>query len=453
MTTPDAVSTFRSSRRALLARAIATGLGAGVAGRPVRAQPSSSRALRFVGWVHREPSTRESMRRALDMFEQIHGVRVEAIGIGFASSPDALQATEPDIMQLSGNEPRLLGSRGVLADLGPLRDEAPELFRNPFQGSVEGGTYEGVLYAAPFTVAPLGFWSSLKGMQNRELAAWPPPTTFDALEEVLAVLKSYMSKHEGEYPMRIDFSGAEYAATRFWSWIWAFGGEPMPEDERGNLLIDQINFAENGTFQAFSWLRSMDDREYLMPFRNGWWDRQLFAHARVGFTIDGPYMTSQIASHNFAYEDGQGMSAAFHVSMPPVREPGRSSFAVADFHYLAVAKRSEHQRLARALVEFLITNEFAIEAFLIPQGGLLPVRRDNVSFTRERDPIRYAFIEEIAPKMRLPPYGPRYGAAARCIARAIYDVVAEKPSRAALEKRLMRLTDDVRAAYVNEAVN
>ena len=428
----------RGSRRRLMKGCVAAVAGQRAARASARAQTPTAATLRFTGWVHREPSTRDTMRRTLDMFEQIYGVRVEAVPIKFDADLTELQDKRPDVVQLSGNQPRLLGEAGFLANLEELRPEVDGRFQ---QDGIDAGTHDGVLYAIPFTTAPLGLWYSKKAMKRAGRDPEKPPATISDLTAHLTALYNAPDQPRGFAPIRIDISGEEYSVTRFWPWIWACDGDPLRDDGHGNLIV---NWTDAGTIQAFTWLQEISSKDYILQTRTGWWDRQYFAHDRIGFMMDGPYVTSQMVNHNAAFGTRRDVAAAFGVTTTPVLRETLPPVAVADFHHLAIAADSPNPALARDLLMFLTTNEHAIETFLIPQGGLLPRDEDIESHRPDYDDaIGATFIDNIAPSMRLPPYGPLYEKIWRPIGAAIQEIALDH--KAPVARRLAQLDADVKA--------
>jgi multiple sugar transport system substrate-binding protein len=444
----------RGSRRDLVIGMIAGGASVIPGSRSTRAQERPTSVLKFSSWATTEPATRDSMTETLRVFEQIYGARIESIDIPFGTTLDQLLSLAPlgdlpDVMQLSGSWPRELAFRGLLSDLSSLGEEAPEILQS-FPGALEAGEYKGVLCAAPFAVAPLGFWYHRELLKNANPDFDQPPKTIAELDQWLKLLKAYMPD-EGYYPIRIDVSVAEYALTRFWPWIWTFGGNPMPDDDQGNVAIDSINWTDDGTTAVFEWLQRTARQGYMLPPQINWRDRQLLANGKIGFMLDGPYLTSQIPTSNPKYNTRESINEVFGVTTTPVLQDGAPPVTVADFHQLAISAQSHNQELAHKLVRFLVTNEHPIRTFLIPQGGLLPVSADNTGAaygSSYDDMIGRTFVQNVAPSMRLPPYGPGYKRVAERIAQAMQDVAFG--DNVVVAKRLAALNQEVKRAYTEE---
>ena len=110
-----------------------------------------------------------------------------------------------------------------------------------------------------------------------------------------------------------------------------------------------------------------------------------------------------------------------------------------------MSAQAKDKDLAWKLIRFLTTNDQVITTFLIPQGGMLPIKSDNTGKYAKYydDPIDQAFINEVIPTMRPPAYGPRYSTAATFVVTALQEIAGG----AAVKPRLQRLNEEVQTVY------
>lgn len=435
------------SRRRLAMRGMALAAAAVAArGLPGGAARAQEQELSFANWASAESATRDNINAALARFEQQNSVAIENIGIPFDQVLQQLTAmigggNAPDVMQLSGNWPYALGGQGALADLGPYVEQDPAVREDAFANSLEVGTYQGTLYAVPFTVTPHGFWYSKTLMQQVGLDPNAPPKTIDELNQQMAALRAELPNDA--FPIGIDISRTEYALVGFWPWIWTFGGNPMVDDGQGNVTID---WADEGTVAAFQWLQDLVDQRLTPPDQAIKSERELMANGKIAFKLDGPYLTGIFANTNPALNTVEAVNEQFGVTTTPTGPGTTTPVTAADIHNLGVAAQSENKDLAWQLIQFLSTDDEVIRNFLIPQGGMLPRKSYNTNEAYGEfydDPINQAFINQVIPTMRPPAYGPLYSVATTFVVSALQEIAGG----ANVQERLERLNEEVRTIY------
>jgi multiple sugar transport system substrate-binding protein len=439
----------RLSRRVLAGRAVGLATAAAVVGAGSRGGAIASAQgtkLRFANWASAESATRDNINAALARFQEQNNVTIDNIGIPFDQVLQQLTTfvaggDAPDVMQLSGNWPYALGAQGALADLGPFVEKTPEVKSDAFPNSLEVGTYQGTLYAVPFTVTPHGFWYSKELMTQAGLDPAKPPKTIDELNQAMEALRAKLPADA--YPIGIDISKTEYALVGFWPWIWTFGGNPMVDDGTGNVTI---NWADEGTVAAFTWLQEAVAKKYTPPDQAIKAERELMANGKIAFKLDGPYLTGIFANTNPALNTVEAVNAKFGVTTTPTGPGVTKPVTAADIHNLAIGAQSKNKDLAWKLIEFLTTDDEVIRKFLIPQGGMLPRKSDNTGAKYGSfydDPINQAFIKDVIPTMRPPAYGPFYSTAATFVVTALQEIAGG----ADVKQRLGQLNDEVKTIY------
>jgi multiple sugar transport system substrate-binding protein len=440
------LSEIRLSRRSLAIRGMALAAAASMAGGFGGSVLAAEKGLSFANWASAESATRDNINKALAIFEKDNSVKIKNI----ASPVDQVlqQLTTlvaggnaPDVMQLSGNWPYALGGQGALADLGPFVQKDPAVRDDAFKNSLEVGTYQGVLYAVPFTITPHGFWYSKDLMTKAGLDPESPPKTMDDLNQQMQKLREALPSDA--YPIGIDISKTEYALVGFWPWIWTFGGNPMVDDGKGNVTI---NWADDGTIAAFQWLQGLVKNKLTPPDQAIKAERELMANGKIAFKLDGPYLTGIFANTNPDLSTVDAVNQHFGVTTTPMGTGLTAPVTCADIHNLGIAAQSKEKDLAWSLIKFLTTNDQVIRSFLIPQGGMLPRKSYNTNAEYGKfydDPINQAFIKEVIPSMRPPAYGPLYSTAATFVVTALQEIAGG----ADVKDRLNQLNKEVKTVY------
>ncbi|HEX7736258.1 MAG TPA: extracellular solute-binding protein [Ktedonobacteraceae bacterium] len=436
------------SRRALLVRALATGLSLSTAGSLLQSCSSSGTletSLNFANWASAETATRANIDKALSAFETQNNVQVNNIGMPFDEVlPELRKLIDAhitlDVMEISGNVPYVLAGMGALADLAPFVPQ--DWYEDAFTSSFAAGTYKETLYAVPFSITPHAFWYNKSLLAQANLNPTRPPRTMEELNQAMAVLRARLP--DNVYPIALDTSTTEYALIGFWPWIWTFGGDPMSDDGHGDVTI---NWADEGTVAAFQWLQDAVHKRWTPANLAIKAERELMAEGTVVFKLDGPYLTGILGSINPDFSTTQLVNQTFAVTTTPLGPGMNQPVTCADIHNLGIASSSSNKALAWKLIDFLTTSPRVITTFLIPEGGILPRRSYN---TRPQlyaryyaDPINQTFIHEVIPTMRPPAFGPRYSDAAKVVVTALQEIA----NGAAVKPRLLQLTDQVKAIY------
>jgi multiple sugar transport system substrate-binding protein len=444
-------STFPTlfNRREMLKRAIVVGASLASAGTLMQGCNTSTNAIKtslnFANWASAETATRSNIDKALLAFENQNNVQVNNIGMPFdevlAQITELINAhITLDVMELSGNVPYALAGRGALTDLTAF--VPANWYQDAFPNSFAAGTYNGVLYAVPFSITPHGFWYNKKLLSAAHLDPTRPPRSTIELNEVLSTLRSRLPATS--YPIGLDTSATEYALIGFWPWIWTFGGNPMADAGNGKVII---NWADDGTIAAFQWLQDAVRYRWTPANLAIKAERELMAEETLVFKLDGPYLTGILGSLNPAFSTIAQVNATFAVTTTPVGPRTIESVTCADIHNLSIASNSTNKNLAWKLINFLTTSPEVITTFLIPEGGMLPWRsydsQPQLYGLFYTDAISQAFIQKIIPTMRPPVFGPRYSTAAQAVVTALQEIA----NGALVRTRLLKLTDEVKSIY------
>ena len=439
-------------RRDLLTRALMVGMTAGsleallaaCGGNQGGSGGSGSTTVKYANWASAESATKTQIDQALQGFETQFKAKVENIAIPFDNMLTQLQTmttggNPPDVMELSGNWPYALGGGGALQSLnsytGSWRNDA---FTNTF----EVGSYKGQVYAVPFSISPHGFWYNKTILQKYGLSPDKPPTSIDELNSVMEELRAKLPANA--HPIGIDISKTEYALVGFWPWIWTFGGDPMHEDNQGNVTI---NWADDGTVKAFQWLQDAVKKNWTPPDQAIKAERQLMSTDQMVFKLDGPYLTGILQSDNpSVYKSVADVNTHWGVTTTPVG-PGQSApVTCADIHNLGMSANSNNKDLAWKLIDYLTSNKQVLTNYLVTEG-VFPHKSQVTSggpyANLFSDDISQAFINKVFPTMRPPAYHPKYSQAATYVVTALQDIAGG----ANVPKRLAQLNTDVKTVF------
>jgi len=407
---------------------------AGCGGGQGGAQGGGQVTLRFANWAASEEATRETLNKVIAAFEDTNpNMKVESVAIPFDQMrqqllTQAAGGNPPDIMQLSGPWSQELGAQGALVDLNEMLDE--QFLNDNYEGGLEAGTYDGKLYATPYTLTAHGFWYNKDLMEQAGLDPEQPPKTMEELDEHMRRIKSELSG-DGVYPIGIDTTKIDYALVQFWPWFFAFGARP--------LYDGQINFDTPEVRDALTWLRNAVRNEYTPAGQQIKELREIMAKDRIVYRLDGPYLVGILRSLNPDLE-GDAFYDKFGMAAVPVGANGRSE-TLADIHQLGISSQAENPDAAMEFARFLISSDESIDNYMIPLGTLPPLKSD-LKGARFSDPVSTVYIEKVAPSMVGGPYGPEYGQAQQFVIGAM--------QRAALENEpIERITQETQRDLQN----
>jgi multiple sugar transport system substrate-binding protein len=374
--------------------------------------------LKFANWVSAEEATRKTMGEAISAFEKANpNVKVENVAIPFNEMRQQLLTLSaggnpPDVMQLSGPWSQELGAQGALVDLKGMLGE--EWLNDNYEGALEAGTYQGKLYASPFSLTAHGFWYNKDLMGKAGLDPEQPPKTMQELGEHMRRIKQKLGG-QGVYPIGIDTTKIDYALVQFWPWFFAFDARP---------LYDGVMFDTPQVRAALGWLRDTVDKGYTPVGQDIKVEREIMAKDKIVYKLDGPYMVGILRSLNPALE-GDAFYDKFGVTSVPVGENSKSE-TLADIHQLGISSQAQNQEEALKFLKFLVSSKESINQYQIPLG-VIPALKSDQKGDKFEDPVSQAYIKSILPTMVGGPYGPEYGQAQQFIIGAM--------QRAALENQ------------------
>jgi multiple sugar transport system substrate-binding protein len=391
--------------------------------------------LRFANWVASEEATRKNVLDVIGAYQKANpNVRVENVAIPFDQMRQQLLTLSaggnpPDVMQLSGPWSQELGAQGALVDLKGMLGE--EWLNDNYEGALEAGTYQGKLYAAPFSLTAHGFWYNKDLMGKAGLDPEQPPKTMEELGEHMRRIKQKLGG-QGVYPIGIDTTKIDYALVQFWPWFFAFDARP---------LYDGVDFDTPQVRNALSWLRDVAKSGYTPIGQQIKEERELMAKDRIVYKLDGPYLVGILRSLNPDLE-GDAFYDKFGVTTVPVGDNGKSE-TLADIHQLGISSQTQNQEEALKLLKFLVSSKESINQYQIPLG-VIPALKSDQKSDKFDDPVSQAYVQEILPTMVGGPYGPQYGQAQQFIIGAMQRAALEN---APIEQITRETEQNLRTVY------
>ena len=393
-------------RRFLAASASALGL-AGLRGKASAAAAAPKKiTLTFYNWASAEEVTRKNVEKIIAKFQGDNPeVTIKNVPYGFGEIQNQIiiattGGNPPDVMQQSSNMPFELAAMGALE---PLDDYVtPEFRADSTKANLDAATYQGKLYAIPWSITPHAFWYSKALMQKLGLDPAKPPRTMDQLN---AAFKTIKLAGKGEiYGMGLDTTKRQYALVHQWPWMLTFGAEPFKEGKP--------NFDTPEMVAYFSWLRDITAQRYNPPGLILRDFRQFSAAGKEVFAWDGPYFKGTLSSINKALLDDKVFNETWAVTGIPVGKLGKP-ITVTDNHELAISKACANKEAAFKFIQALVSSDLAVTDYYIPLGSIPPLKSLIAKFKdRFADPVSRTYTTEIIPSSVPMPFGPKFAAAA-----------------------------------------
>ncbi len=223
-------------------------------------------------------------------------------------------------------------SRGWLTDLSALR---PDVTATALPASVRSATWDGRLWAAPFTT-DAGLLYYRTDLVPR------PPTTWRELVDV----GTRVGAEQGIAPYVVDGAPAEGLVVTYLEYLWGAGGDLAVDG-------DSVRLDEPAATAAMDFIRSGYDTGFFAP---GTADMQL-EDARAAFQAGGAVF---MRSWPYAYRAMEGDAAsrvAGRVGVAPLPTfHGDGTVAALGGHNLAVSRFSRAPGAAQEFVRFATTD-------------------------------------------------------------------------------------------------
>ncbi len=326
--------------------------------------------LVWSNWSGAEEGSKEAFEMMISTWNEDAGEEGQVTQINWPWGDTTTQALlraqgseQYDVVQLDIRMLPVLAEAGVLANLEDLFGSS---FFNQFPaGSVSVGQFDGVQYAVPWTIAPIGMISNPKILAESGVN-FEIETIADferACEMVLNNHPQNTDSNQGNdiIPYAAMTKDAGTVAPDFMAWIWTFGGSVFANGTP--------NMTDANTIKALEWFKSMYDAGYIQEAMGRGDARTLYKEGRVAFYDDALLAKGAITNEAFGDIEVYAKPIA-----RPVVKAGDSPKAVSWGHVLAVIDRSNNKEMAKEFIEHIISEEVALSYF--DTNGMLPSKSD-----------------------------------------------------------------------------
>lgn len=358
--------------------------------------------ITFANWAYTEDATKAGIEELVDDFEKSHpNITVKMEGISFTEIAhkvllEAQSGNAPDVTQIAGNDMFSLAEANVLA---PLDEHMDDSYRDSIiPAELKLGQVKGEQLAAPWSVAPFGFWYNKKLMAKAGLDPNQPPETIDEFVEAMRTVKKELP---GVTPFGIDVTNRSFGLDSSWAFMKTFGAEPFTANK---AAADSASMKE---YLAF--MRTVASGKFTQLNKKIGDFRPIAAEDKLAFTWDGPYLQTVV-------EQTAGMSSkefyeTWGVATLPKGSSGES-YTVPTDHQLAVMNSSENKEAAWKLVEYLSTSQKGME-YTMTTGSSVPAAAEpgGAAAKLADTPVFNAFRDDLVPTVTRPSWGSAYGKA------------------------------------------
>lgn len=388
-----------------------------------RIEGKGKQSIVFANWASTETATKSMIDQVIRDFEKLNpDLDIINMPIPFDHYEHelivlAMSGKAPDVIQLGGNLPALLGSMGVLEPIesfatrnGYLDDVYASTMKN-------AGEYEGTLYSVPFALTPHGFWYNKKLMEKAGLNPDRPPKTIEELNRHLEMIKE---KLPGVYGIGIDTTMINYSFLGNFPYFQAFGA--------GDILSNPVRpgFDSNNAIEALTWFHDMIGNGHTPVDKQIKVEREMMAFDKIVYKLDGPYFEGIIRDINPALTESI-FDDTFGVTVVP-SVTGATHSTTRDIHTLGMSKQAKDKEAAWTFITFLTSSDSSVNNYIIPLGMIPAQSSSHTKFKDQLErPFMQTFIHEIIPTAKPMPYGPNMSQAAHYIMTGLQEVVAGQP--------------------------
>lgn len=390
--------------------------------------------ITFFNWASAEEVTRQIIEDMIAKFEASHaGVKIKNVQFGFGDIQNQTiiaitGGNPPDVIQQSSNMPFELAAMGALEPIDSY--VTADYLSDNFPGAIQAGTYDGKLYALPYSISPHAFWYNKKLMADLGLDPNAPPKTMEEFNEM-----AKLAKEKDLYALGLDTTKRQYALVHQWPWMMAFGANP---------IVDNVpNFTSKESVAYFEWLRWMLENEYCPPGMILRDFRQFGAQDKEVFLWDGPYLKGTLVSLNEGLKDPEVFYDTWAVGPNPVAQG--SPATVMDIHQLVLSKACKHKDVAWEFMQYMAASDDAVTKYYSHLGTIPPVKslieKHKENFA---DPVSQMYINDIIPNAKAMPFGPKFTSAAEFILNGMQQVATTTDP---IEQILENLQTQLKVVY------
>ncbi|MBP2000631.1 ABC-type glycerol-3-phosphate transport system substrate-binding protein [Paenibacillus shirakamiensis] len=309
--------------------------------------------LNFANWISTEDATKPAYEKLIAEFEKTHPkIKIKSVGIPFAQYKDQVLVSSkggnaPDVlMSNQGFTPAFVGAN-VVSPLEKLI--SADILRDIVPASKNGVTFNGAVYALPWTPHPNALFWNKTLFQKAGLDPNTPPKTWQELlldAQKITALKSNASGSP-VYGLGEATKTGSYTGQMLYRLVLSNGGKLV--DDQGTLVLGE----GTALTDSLNYLRQLSVQK-ITPVGAEIKDlRGMFANGSLGFLIDGDF-----GRNNFRTMSGKGeaFDKEWGVTVVPVNKTGRSETVFTE-HQLLIAKDSKHADAAAEFVSYLVSKD------------------------------------------------------------------------------------------------
>jgi multiple sugar transport system substrate-binding protein len=333
------------------------------------------------------------------------GITIESIPVGVSDIVNQVIT-----MSSGGNPPDVVQSQtlftptfiaaglpAALDDSATILDQVPEAALDLVRGE------DGSLYGLPWSVFPLGFHYDRNLMTDVGLDPESPPQT---LEEMVTQIETARAADPSIVGFNLDSTIRDIGLDFNWPLMLAFDAAP---------LKDGVPDADTPEMVAYlDWVKSLFDDGHTVPGLKFGEFRPYAAEGAQLFIIDGPYFKGIVQGTNTEITD-EVFLEQWGVTGVPAGPDGVHRTVSSD-HHLIMLDSSDAKEASLRFMEYLVTDPFAIETYVIALGGI-PALNDVSDFSQLDNDYYRSFIEDVGAGAVRPPYGEKYVATAEIVMR------------------------------------
>ena len=388
--------------------------------------------LRFMGWVGLFDFQVPAWNYMIDEFEQQNpGVEIEYIGTPFEETLNQASVTilgnnAPDIIQsVAGWVPQLNGM-GALASLGTYFDS--DFLSDIPSTSLESVTFDGELKAMPWVPAPIVMTYNRNLLEEAGLDPNDPPSTWSEFTEAVDAVCALPERADGGSVYGVSLRTARHPNSGHWSLpvIWGFGGDVI--NEEGSVVVD-----EQGAVDAYQWYQDVVTSGCSPEAFGVQESRNVFAQGRAGFIFEGPWIRGLVDSLSEGRMEVAPEGDVWIAPMPANANGERRM--IANSHVLVVTEQSQNKEIAAAFVEFITSDNEAVQRYFEVTDQLSTAHLDllNSGAMGESAYIQ-TFVEALPNAVSVPIKHPQWDAMTDALAVALQRSILGQDVEQALDQ-------------------
>lgn len=376
------------------------------------------RHLVFANWESTEHSARE-IDYLIEQYERTHpGVQITNLAIPFDQYEKQLVmlaagGKTPDVIQLNGNMPALLGAMSVLEPLDDFVRQDVRLSELETEDVImDAGRYLDSVYTVPLALNPLGLWYNKALMEQAGLDPLQPPSTLEELEEHLSIIQRELPD---VYGIGIDTTNTSYALTEHWPFFQAFGTEELLRNP------DDPGFNSPAAIRTLEWMQRIQRQGYTPVGKQIQVQREMMAHQQIVYKIDGPYLEGIMRKIDPTLTPN-AFDETFGVTPVP-KGANDAAMTVADTYSLGMSRQSGNKRLAWDFIHYMIASDTSVENYILPMGMIPSLRSMHDRYADELSrPHMQVYLNHIIPSARTMPYDPHFSKATQYILTGFQEI-------------------------------